>query len=172
MNCYFNTDILQLITGISAVFLAAAAFFITIWQSWMTRKHNQNSVKPLLSFEIHYMRTNTGFGIYINNNGLGPAIVIEFKINIDGKDIELLTNNPWYNVTTRLDFNYSFIQMGFYDKDTVIAAGGRSFLLTVDSNINEDQEEHFKRILRRIGMEIHYKSIYGIKDVVTLEIKS
>ena len=164
-----NSECYQLITSIATVFIAVLALGLTIWQARMTRRHNYNSVKPLLSFERHYVRTDTGFGIYINNNGLGPAIVIETKLYIDGKEIDIIENNPWQNVGRILDIDYKFIQMGFYDKDTVIAAGDRNFLLTVDTDINDEQEEHFKNVIPRIGMEIYYKSIYGIKDVVKLE---
>jgi len=115
------------------------------------------------------MRTDNGFGIYVNNNGLGPAIVINTKIFIDGNKIEIIKNKPWQNAVKALNIDYKYVQMGFYEKDTIIAAGERRPLLTVDINISDKQEENFKNIIPRIGMEIHYKSIYDIKDVVKLE---
>lgn len=165
----FDCDTLQVITSISAIVIAIAALFLTIWQSWMMRKHNYNSVKPLLSFERYLSPMHGGFGIYLNNNGLGPAIVINQKLLVDGKEIEKLEDNPWYYAAKSLDIDYTFVQLGFYDRNTVIAAGERKALVTIDENASKEQKEHFKKAIPRIGIEIRYKSIYAIEDIEKLE---
>lgn len=166
-----NIEFYQLLTSIAAIIIALTAIILTIWQLKISRRHNYNSLRPLLSFERHFMRTADGFGIYINNNGNGPAIVIDHKIFVDGNEITIVEQNPWQNAAKVLNMNYTFIQMGYYEKDTVIAPGERKFLLSVDENISDKQSEFFKGVIARVGMEIHYKSLYNQKYVTKLEMK-
>ena len=62
---YFDVDLFQAITTIATVIIAVVALFLTVWQAWMTRKHNYNSVRPILTYERHYTPTDDGFGIYL-----------------------------------------------------------------------------------------------------------
>lgn len=163
-----NIEFLQLITSIATVIIAVTAIFLTFRQLQITREHNHKSVKPLLSFERHIDRIDYGFGIYLNNNGLGPAIVIDMCFFLDGKEITKINSGPWINILKKLNLNFSFIQTGYFDEDTVIAPGERKGLFFVDEELSTDQEKRFKEAIPKIEIEIKYKSIYNIKDSTKL----
>lgn len=164
-----DAEFYQFITSVVAVFIALLALGLTIWQAHMTRQHNYKSVKPLLSFERYRDPMDPGFGIYLINCGLGPAIIIETKFFVDGKEINKDKINPWFHVLNLLKINVPNIQTGFYENDSVISPGARSTLLTIDKDTDPTIENQFKLAIPRIGIEIYYESIYGVKDIAILK---
>jgi len=162
MTLFLNIEpeMLQQITTIATVLIAVAALFLTIWQFRAMRIHNRLSVKPLLSYEIMYVRTDRGFGIYICNNGVGPAIVRNFKIFVDNNEIISTRRKLLLEAVKVLKINYPYVQLYFFDDGTSMSAGEKLPLLTVDENIKKDQEKLFQDALPRIDIEIKYESIY------------
>ena len=74
--------------ALSAMIVAVFALFVTIWDSYQSRKHNRLSVKPFLGIgvDIHEKVEFT-----LSNQGIGPAVIKEFSVYFDGK---LLSKNP------------------------------------------------------------------------------
>lgn len=77
------------IAATSAI-VALLAFAATIWQGWMTRKHNRLSVRPLLVWHIQKNSTSNGIEITfcVTNKGIGPAIVDDRWFTIEGRKFE------------------------------------------------------------------------------------
>ncbi|MCJ7812377.1 hypothetical protein MUP95_03535, partial [bacterium] len=136
------------------------------------RKHNRLSVKPVLSFDIMYIKTELGFGLYICNKGIGPAIIIDFKIFIDNAEIIAKRMDLWKEALKILEINYSFVIQHMFDDDTPLSAGERLPLLTVDDDIKEEHEKLFREALRKINIKIKYESIYKEKFIVWLKSNS
>lgn len=71
-----------------AVTIAAFALLVTLWQLSVIRKHNKLSVRPYLTFwESHDGATNA-YSLYLQNNGIGPAIITSFSVYVDHKRID------------------------------------------------------------------------------------
>lgn len=71
-----------------ATAIALAALSVTVWQLSVIRKHNKLSVRPYLAFwEWHDGADNT-YSLYLQNNGIGPAIITSFSVYVDHKRID------------------------------------------------------------------------------------
>lgn len=155
----------ETITSIATVFIAVLALGLTIWQGWMSRRHNYNSVCPLLTYETHNTTNTKDFGIYIKNNGTGPAIINDMKFFVDGEEVEEVSNDSWDYILKKLKLPLTNIISATFDNESVLSAGERQFLISIGEQANVEQKSNLKKIFPRIGIEIYYESIYGIKDV-------
>ena len=77
----------QLITAICAVVIALAALFVAVWQARATRIHNCLSVKPNLDINQVVRQSDSTVQLDLGNNGIGPAIIKEFEVHIDGRKV-------------------------------------------------------------------------------------
>ena len=162
-------DLMQQVTAFAAILIAMLAFFLSMWQFLALRTHNRLSVKPHLSYEMFNVRTDMGFGINICNKGIGPAIIKKFQIFIDNTEIISETNQIWLKALQVMNCNYKFIQVDSLGKDTSISAGEKLPLLTIDEDVNKEQEELFQNALIRLDISIQYESIYKQKFTAKLK---
>ena len=78
----------ELTLSISAMIIAIASITISVWEGSIMRKHYHLSVMPRLnnSFEVEDSSvTNASAYFEIDNNGLGPGIIISRDYFVDGK---------------------------------------------------------------------------------------
>lgn len=101
-----------------AIFIAIIALFISIWQGFEQRKHNRYSVRPLLTFDSYV--SNKTRSIRISNDGLGPAIIKEFKVKIDGETISGDQDNPWTTVVEKRNLNGKISEMYYFANGTTM----------------------------------------------------
>jgi hypothetical protein len=153
---------LQGITAIGTVVIALAALALSLWQFRASRTHNKLSVRPLLVFDASYDPTVRGFGLRVSNKGVGPAVILEFRILVDGKDETASAPHPWADALMKLDLNYKFVQHFSLGSDTAVSPEETVPLITADPDqITEDMVHHMKNRLPRIGIVISYQSVYG-----------
>lgn len=165
--------VIETIIMIATVTIAVVALYLTWWQTRATRQHNRLSVKPILTFVVHYGQTEDGFGIYLKNNGFGPAIIIDIKFFVDGKEVERGSSpTPWSNVNSELGIGTTYrVHQGFYDEGTALAVGGEpQSICAVTELLIPEATKHFESAIRRIGLIIEYESIYKIKDIEKLHV--
>lgn len=163
-----NIEMMQLITTYATVSIALLAFFLSVWQFFASRNHNRLSVTPLLTYEIQSVRTERGFGIYLLNNGVGPAIVKDFRIFVDATEVVAKPSEMWPKAVKQLNISYTFVQILSIGRDAPVSSGQRIALLTVDDNIEEEKEDRFREALPRIDIELRYESVYKQKYVARL----
>jgi hypothetical protein len=75
------------IVSYSAMFIAAMALVVSIYEGYELRKHNRLSVRPYLQTEVSRIGTQK-YTIGLKNGGLGPAIVEDFIIFANEKKFE------------------------------------------------------------------------------------
>jgi hypothetical protein len=77
----------ETVLSVSSFFVALCAFFLTVWQFSVQRRHNRISVKPhLIKTSRTTKRDNLAcLEIILINNGLGPAYIDNFQILYKGK---------------------------------------------------------------------------------------
>ena len=168
INIEITHEMMQQIITYATVVIAVLAFTLSMWQFLALRNHNRLSVKPLLTYETLSVRTDRGFGIYLLNNGVGPAIVKQFKIFVNGDEIVAEPNEIWLEAAKHLNINFTFVQLNSICIDTPVAIGTRYPLLTVDEDIDEEMEKVFKDALPKINIEVQYESVYRQKYVSML----
>ncbi len=69
--------------AICATFIAILGLALSIWSAAQQRKHDRLSVKPILS--IYFTSSEVGYGWWLSNEGVGPARVAWFEVQVDGK---------------------------------------------------------------------------------------
>lgn len=85
------------ISSYSAFIISVAAIAISVWSAIETRGHNKLSVKPNVIFVTQSSSADPEIGIFVENNGLGPAQIMETRIYLDGKQI-----HHWQDITDRM----------------------------------------------------------------------
>ena len=64
--------------------IALSALGFAIWQGYIARRHNKLSVRPHLTFTSMLLDKEPHLTVNIKNNGLGTAIITDYKVILDG----------------------------------------------------------------------------------------
>lgn len=158
---YFNA------TNLS-VFVASIVAIFSAYQALLLRKHNRLSVRPHITTWVrhsekggkHYLR------LFLENNGLGTAIIKEFKLKFDGK--ELGANKEIPALVREIRALVADEDCLSYDNCAILGYGsslrdGKEIAvvsLTCTPNDTTNMED-FEAFMDRFEIEVRYKSIYG-----------
>ena len=94
MPLWLKTIDWQIVTGMSTFIVALCALVVSVWYVRQGIKHNRLQVRPHLDT---WTETNPQKGLYqimLMNNGLGPAIIEDFSVKIDGNIIPDIGTEP------------------------------------------------------------------------------
>ncbi|MDJ0839686.1 MAG: hypothetical protein QNK37_24425 [Acidobacteriota bacterium] len=141
----------QMIIALSAVLISLCAVFISVYETWLMRKHQRLSVWPSLA--VMTVMTPEKFEVQIRNNGTGPALVKSVHVTVDGETVtnwrgmlrKLYPDQP-VPVFSRSQLNGRVIQ----SRESVPA-----FSIEAEGWPNK-----LRRDIERIGMTLCYSSIY------------
>jgi hypothetical protein len=142
--------------------IAFLALSFTIWQGYLTRKHNRITVKPSLFVFNDFMSGGHDKGIFIVNNGVGPAIIKEIIVVVDGDSVRIDNNKEAYErIMQKLDLTsdkvlFKVVPTGFY----IPAQKQERFLWSVNGIYRDTVIE---KGFNRLNYVIHYESVYGEK---------
>ncbi|MGC4838493.1 hypothetical protein ACLQ3D_28705 [Micromonospora vinacea] len=145
------------VTAICATVIAVASLVVSITEARASRRHNFQSVRPLLSLDC--LRLNSGLaGIRIRNAGLGPAIIRVTTLYLDGDEV-----GPWEKQVVdplRGTFavwpNFSTLRPG-----KPIPVGQELMILAVEDYQPARDAEFWTAVTQRIRIHVQYESIYG-----------
>lgn len=77
--------------GGAAAVVALCALGVSVVNTYYMRQHNKQSVMPLLDLDLRKVRSErdgkTYYGVFLKNNGTGPAIIKHFHLSYGGFDI-------------------------------------------------------------------------------------
>ncbi|QXH99161.1 hypothetical protein HV782_021765 [Pseudomonas monsensis] len=149
--------------------MSAVPAFIALWftyrQNSLTKKHNRLMVKPHLDDLTHEDIHGFQYKYSIVNNGVGPAIIADVKVTIDGavidskKDLPDIVRVLFPDIADE-QFGHHSIAVGSYlspGKDIsvlTINCASKAILLEVKNGIRD-----------RARLVINYESVYGDKLV-------
>ncbi len=149
------------ITAISTIFIACVAVGISIWQGYETRRHNRLSAKPFLGIRFSISEKKPLMGVWIENNGFGPAIIKEFIVYLDGQPTKVNSYEAAkkvYQAAKIYDKSKSFWSPM---KSAVLKLGGRINIISYPKeNWTTEGIEKFKERLSHLGFKFIYESIY------------
>lgn len=80
--------------AIAAASISLTALIFSIYQTWLSRRHNYFSVAPMLDFSILSSESDKRYLFNITNKGLGPAIITDFVVLIKNKSIKEWQEDP------------------------------------------------------------------------------
>ena len=134
----------------------------------MVERHYRLSVKPHVNVMFYLEgRKDQKNGIYLGNNGLGPAIIKAVSVEVGGKSYSAADKHPWRSMLRDLDivsncFKYRLAQPG-----TALKSGEEFALLIVtnaESPVIDGRPCHVEliRLMKAEGLKvhIHYESMY------------
>ena len=150
------------ITGISSVVIASCALIFSIRQFSLARKHNRLSFRPHLGTWMNRDADKGFYQVELLNNGLGPAVIVEFVVKVDGKRIPGEGTEPIEKALKILfpnlvyQSNQSYVTKGYSmaskERCTIVAI---QFLDPFVPSV-----EFVEHAFTRGALEISYKSFY------------
>lgn len=153
----------QMIIGISSTIIALCALGYSVYQGYQIRIHNKLSVRPHLSTWTHSNVEERTYTVELINNGLGPAVIDNFVVKIDGKKISGDGTEPIEKALKTL-----FPRIPYHAHQSYVAQGysmaPKERCKVVEVKFTETQfpsPEEVEQALRRSDLEITYKSYYG-----------
>jgi hypothetical protein len=153
------------ITMIVTSTIAVIALSFSFYQIHLTRKHNELSVKPHMFFYFSTSQVNGSLKleIYLNNHGLGPAIILSHEILFNNKPKMIESILAELKTATPVNVNYSIANVN----GSVIKAGEKTtlFSLTTDS-ISTKDAEIIKNHMNDMTVGIDYQCTYEKKQFV------
>lgn len=162
----FLTRHYQIITSIAGVVVALCALGLTLWQLSVAQRHNRLSVRPHLTTWRTIQLDPFSVIVTITNNGLGPALIEEFKFTspngkpLEGKPEEQLADALYlffsdYEDTVAIETAHMYA-------DLSVAVGEERVLLKLDIIGDEVPTDAFiDEQISKVKLNIKYKSFYG-----------
>jgi len=145
------------IIAVCATVIAVASLVVSIAEARAMRRHNRQSVRPLLSFECT-RREGHKAGIRLRNAGLGPAIITGSAVMVDNHVLgpwELRTVNPLRDTFPSQPM-FESLRAG-----KVLPAGYDGMLLSVDEYDSTRDAFFWRTVSRGIRLTARYESLYG-----------
>lgn len=141
-------------TALSSMLIAVCALVISIWQSYSMQQHNKLSLRPYLEMAFEYDRREGRWGLYIYNQGMGPAQVTTVEYKVDGKS--------YPNIV-------AFLMALGEDPDCYTRGNISRFYKVEDRQVvlrtqNEScfkEEQAFSAMFDRLQIILNYQSLYG-----------
>jgi hypothetical protein len=155
----------EAIAGLSSAVIALCAFGITIWQVHITRRHNKLSVTPHLTTWAHSDKVKNMYSVELLNNGIGPALINSFQIQVDGHPIIGEGNEPMEKALKILFPQYQYSSgQSFLSKGYMMSAKETRNLITIQFYGEKfPTPEEFEHATKRARLIIGYESIYKVK---------
>ncbi len=151
--------------SIAALGFSALSLWLATDQSKKIVEHNKISVMPLLGLNV-IQNNNKIFLTEVKNNGLGTAIIESLTVFMDGVQIEnknaILTALDKIFDESRYDIEaYGMIEN---TNDSANFSKDQSFgLFKIEGKDGNEITQQDIKSLKRIVIEIRYKSLYGEK---------
>lgn len=148
---------LDSLTAACATVIAVASLVVSITEGRAARRHNRQSVRPLLTLECR-RQVGGEIGIWLQNSGLGPAIVTRTSFLLDGNIVgpwEAQSVNPLraaFHVRPR----FTSLRPG-----RAVPATQSLALLAIDRYDPKRDVDFWDMVSRGIALEVQYESLYG-----------
>lgn len=152
----------EAIAGLSSAVIALCALGLTIWQAHIARRHNMLSVTPHLTTWRNMDKANNKYEVQLLNNGIGPAFIRSFQIQVDGQPI---TGEGYEPIEKALKILFPQSQYRLYHsflaRGYAMAANEIRSLVTIHFLGDEAPEkEEVEHNFKRTRLLIEYSSIY------------
>lgn len=146
----------SVVVAICATVIAVLSLAVSVSEARATRRHNRLSVRPFLELRVGLSQGRIA-GLQLINAGLGPAAITRTVLTLDGEPLGEFSEDSVNVLRSKLSVRPAAVTF----RKTILAADYDQFLLSIESF---DRTEHaeFADLLRyRLGMEIHYESLYA-----------
>lgn len=149
------------VVAIASAITAVAAVVVALWNGYAMRKHYRLSVQPRLKLTHRFRGAREFYGIRLVNAGLGPAIIDDIIITLDGEPIDN-THHAWKSTLKTVGLDPSRWHLTRSGVGTIMRADAVVWLFRTDE-LKEDPNSTIRR-LSRVGVKVQYSSLYGQKQ--------
>ena len=151
---------------IAAFLISLVAIIISSVQYCAVTKHYHVSLQPRLHAYFSNEEQQNKFGIYLVNNGLGPAYIQKMKLYLDNDVLSETEFGSFQSLIRKLNLNpLCFVWGIIKTKDVSISNKEEHFLIRARNpgadECSVDKLALFFTNLKRIKIEIEFESIYG-----------
>ncbi|MFF9768342.1 hypothetical protein ACF1GT_17315 [Streptomyces sp. NPDC014636] len=147
----------ETVTAVCAVVIAVASLVVSVYQTHAMRQHNRHSVRPILQLHRGWPPGGRA-GIRLINSGLGPAVIVDSMLTVDGEVLGAWNARSVDRVRDRLAVRPSAVT---FNQGEVIATDYEQYVLSVASYDPQHHAEVEDLINRRLTLIIRYESLYG-----------
>ena len=159
-----NHIAIQSIAAALAVCISIFAAVFAWQQVEVSRIHNRKSVAPILQITPYMEGKNRRNGLYLSNDGLGPAIVRGFSVKSGGVVASGFASDRWAEILATTSANPVCFATAWPKGETAIRAGVEVPLVYVKNA--EGAELCMGELVKLIGgppieITVEYESIYG-----------
>ena len=148
----------SVIFSICATVIAIASLAVAVYQARATRRHNRQSVRPILELRTNFSVGQIA-GLQLLNVGIGPAAVMKTRLKLDGVHIGEFDESGANRVRKALTAT----------RPAAVTLGGRPYLekdydrylLSVKDFDPVAHSEFVDLVRHHLAMEIYYESVYG-----------
>lgn len=149
----------------AAAVIALCALGLTVWQAVVARRHNKLSVTPYLTTWSHSDGGNNRYQIDLLNNGIGPALIKSFLIQIDDRSISGEGTEPIEQALKILFPQYSYQPSLAYVANGYMMSEkeSRSLAIIQFNGSPLPSPDEVKHAIKKARLIIDYESIYGDK---------
>jgi len=103
--------------------------------------------------------SNPQFTLELQNNGIGPAIITDFQVLLDGKREEHFEAQGWMAILDCAGLKGKAL-CGVIEADEFLAAGQSLQIVKYESQPSPIGIRDLRKALRRIEIHIEYQSVY------------
>jgi hypothetical protein len=146
--------------------IALSALGATFLQAYISRQHNKLSVKPHINLNFDNSSCGAEFNLYIQNNGVGPALITNFQVFIDEKKVEIGdTEEAIETIARRLfpEFNCKLVKGVLNEKDMLAVNEKFTVFRFVFISPDYPTFSNIDDAKNRVKVNIKYESIYKEK---------
>jgi hypothetical protein len=157
---------IELWIAIIGLIIALGAALTTIWQGFLTRRHNRLSVTPILRIDRNRI-PGEPYSIVLRNNGVGPAIIRSIKYLVDGV---LIPDNADFQEARAISIiglnpdHYKLYRL--YPGEPFASNESHSIFETMDPIQSNQEARNIDMAFHRLTIEIKYESIYQQKFII------
>ena len=159
----------EFIIALASIAIALSALAVAIWQGILMRRHNRLSLRPHLTFRQMMSEANPQFSLELLNNGIGPAIIKDFQVLLDGEREDHFEAQGWMALLDLIGLKGRAIGASC-GPDEFLAAGQSLQLIKYESQPAPIGTRELRKALRRIEIHIGYQSIYGDRYIADFDI--
>ena len=152
----------SIVVAICATVIAVLSLAVSVYEARATRRHDRISVRPFLELRVGLRQGSTA-GLQLINAGLGPAAITKTVLTLDGKPLGEFSEASVNILRGKLSIRPAAVTF----RKTILATGYDQFQLSVEPFDRTEHAEFADLVKYRLGMEIHYESLYGGEDYKT-----
>jgi len=154
--------ILEFLKTNSSEIVALSALALTIYQGFVQRAHYRTSVRPVA--EITYRNLANEISVAIENKGIGPLLITDFKVVKANQEFNDLNELVRDSIPKDAGYKRKWVK---YTKGKTISKESKLTIFSFERKEEHEDFDYVRDIIRDLFVDselyVSYKDIYGKK---------